>query len=94
MIGEVSAMTSHLLEMIAGGRPLKEVLEAVCTSFERSAPECLCGIFPIDWNGPTFHDAVAPSLPLTYLAPIERLDVRGDVTPCGLVAELKEPVVV
>jgi len=94
VIGEVSAMTSHLLGMIASGRPLREVLEAVCTSFERSAPECLCGIFPIDWNGPTFHDPVAPSLPVTYLAPIARLDVRGDVAPCGLVAELKEPVVV
>src|SRR5262245_60332 len=87
-------MTSHLLEMIAGGRSLGEVLEALCTSFERSAPECLCGIFPIDWIGRTFQNAVAPSLPVTYVAPIEGLDVRGDVAPCGLVAELKEPVVV
>src|SRR5262249_37548511 len=47
-----------------------------------------------DWNGPTFHDAVAPSLPVTYLAPIEGLDVRGEFAPCGLVAELKEAAIV
>lgn len=87
-------MTSHLLEMIGNGRSLREVLEAVCASFERSAPDCLCGIFPIDWNGLTFHDAVAPSLPVTYVLPLEGLDVRGDVAPCGLAAQLKAPVVV
>jgi PAS domain S-box-containing protein len=87
-------MTSQLLEMIASGRPLREVLEAVCRSFEGSAPGCLGGVFPIDWTGPTFHDAVAPSLPVTYLAAIEGLDVRGDATPYAVVAEHKEPVVV
>src|SRR6185369_8937558 len=87
-------MSSHLLEMIASGRPLREVLEAVCASFERSAPECVCGIFPIDWNGPIFHDVVSPSLPVTYVAAIDGLDVRGDVAPCALAAELKKPVVV
>ena len=83
-----------LLKLIASGRPLEEVLTALCTFFEGEAPGCLCGVYPIDWRGPVFHSAVAPSLPASYLAPVEGLPVRPDVAPCAVAAECRTPVIV
>jgi GAF domain-containing protein len=38
----------HVLEIIASGRALREVLAALCGFFEESALDCHCGIYPID----------------------------------------------
>jgi PAS domain S-box-containing protein len=84
----------HLLEMIASGRPLSEVLNALCRFFEEVAVGCLCGVYPVDWNGPTFRNAVAPSLPASYLATVDGLPVRPDVAPCGIAALFRTPVIV
>jgi PAS domain S-box-containing protein len=84
----------RLLEMIASGRPLADVLDALCLFFEAAATECLCGIYPIDWSGPTFQNAVAPSLPASYIAPMEGLPVRLDVAPCGVAAQTRAQVIV
>jgi PAS domain S-box-containing protein len=84
----------RLLEMIASGRPLADVLDALCLFFEAAATDCLCGIYPIDWSGPTFQNAVAPSLPASYIAPMEGLPVRLDVAPCGVAAQTRAQVIV
>jgi PAS domain S-box-containing protein len=84
----------RLLEMIASGRPLADVLDALCRFFETAATDCLCGVYPIDWNGPTFQNAVAPSLPASYIAPMEGLPVRLDVAPCGVAAQTRTQVIV
>ena len=69
--------------MIASGRPLREVLAALCRLFEGSAPDCYCGIYPIDCRGKTFQFGVAPSLPASYTAPIEGVPVGSDNSPRG-----------
>jgi PAS domain S-box-containing protein len=84
----------RLLEMIASGRPLVDVLDALCRFFETAATDCLCGVYPIDWSGPTFQNAVAPSLPTSYIAPMEGLPVRLDVAPCGVAAQTRAQVIV
>jgi PAS domain S-box-containing protein len=84
----------RLLEMIASGRPLADVLDALCRFFETAATDCLCGVYPIDWGGPTFQNAVAPSLPASYIAPMEGLPVRLDVAPCGVAAQTRAQVIV
>ena len=84
----------QLLEMIASGRPLPDVLDALCRFFETAAPGCVCGVYPIEWSGPRFQNAVAPSLPETYLAPVEGLPVRLDVAPCGIAALERRQVIV
>ena len=75
-----------LLEMIAAGRSLRDVLAALCTFVEGATADCHCGVYPIDWAGPTFQCGVAPSLPASYTAPIEGLPVSGEVAPCGIAA--------
>ena len=84
----------RLLEMIASGRPLLDVLDALCRFFEMAASGCVCGVYPIEWSGPTFQNAVAPSLPASYLAPVEGLPVRLDVAPCGIAALERSQVIV
>jgi predicted ATPase/signal transduction histidine kinase/GAF domain-containing protein len=73
----------HVLEMIASGQPLREVLAALCRLFEQSAPDCHCGIYPIDGRGKTFEFGVAPSLPASYTNPIEGVSVASDDSPRG-----------
>jgi len=85
----------QLLEMIASGRSLPDVLKALCRFVEETADaDCHCGVYPIDWRGPTFTSAVAPSLPASYTDPIEGLHVSCDVAPCGLAAHEKKQVIV
>ena len=84
----------RLLEMIASGRSLHEVLTALCNFVEDAAPDCVCGVYPIDWSGPFFHGSIAPSLPASYVDPIEGLAVRCDVAPCGIAALTKSQVIV
>jgi PAS domain S-box-containing protein len=73
----------HILEIIASGRPLREVLVALCSFFDGSAPDCHCGIYPIDDRGRTFQYGVAPSLPASYTDPIEGVPIGSDDSPRG-----------
>jgi len=85
----------QLLEMIASGRSLLDVLKALCRFVEETADaDCHCGVYPIDWRGPTFTSAVAPSLPASYTDLIEGLRVSCDVAPCGIAAYEKRQVIV
>jgi PAS domain S-box-containing protein len=73
----------HVLEMMASGRALRDVLEALCQFFEGAAIDCFCGIYPIDGRGATFQYGVAPSLPASYTDPIEGLSLDSDDSPRG-----------
>jgi PAS domain S-box-containing protein len=75
-----------LLEMVASGSPLEHVLTSVCRFVEYTAADCKCGIYLIDWNGPTFHTGAAPSLPATFNDAVEGLTVTASAGPCGLAA--------
>ncbi len=89
------AIENRLLEMTASGRPLDEVLEAVCRFVEELSPACICGVYPIDWSGPVFKYGVAPSLPASYIEPIKGWPVAVDKAPCGIaVAEDRQVIVV
>ncbi len=76
----------RLLEMVASGSSLTDVLIALCRFVEDTAADCKCGIYLIDWNGPTFHTAAAPSLPDTFNDALEGLTVTASAGPCGLAA--------
>ncbi len=75
-----------LLEMVASGSPLTDVLTALCKFVEDTSHDCKCGIYLIDWTGPTFHVGAAPSLPATFNDPIEGLPVSPDAGPCAVAA--------
>jgi len=84
----------RLLEMVASGSPLTDVLTALCTFVEDTVEDCKCGIYLIDWNGPTFGLGAAPSLPATFNDPVEGLIVSPDAGPCAVAALSKTQVIV
>lgn len=84
----------RLLEMVASGSALTDVLTELCIFVEKTAAGCKCGIYLIDWRGPTFHLGAAPSLPATFNDPIEGLIVSSDAGPCGSAAVTKSQVIV
>jgi signal transduction histidine kinase len=88
------AREKHVLEMMASGRPLREVLAALCSFFEGAAPNCHCGIYSIDWRGKAFQNGVAPSLPASYTAPIEGASINSDDSPRGQSISEKTQVIV
>ena len=84
--GAQLAGEKRLLEMVASGGPLKDVLTALCRFVEDTAADCKCGIYLIDWSGPTFHTGAAPSMPATFNDALEGLTVEATAGPCGLAA--------
>jgi len=83
----------RLLEMVASGYSLPDVLNALCRFVEDTATECSCGVYLIDWSGPTFHHAAAPSVPATFYAPIDGAVLRDEIGPCAIAARLKTQVI-
>ncbi len=83
----------QILEMIASRRPLREVLSTLCKFFETFAPDCYCGIYPIDWDGKTFQYGVAPSLPASYTDSLEGAPVSSDDSPRGRSIDEKVQVI-
>jgi len=76
----------RLLEMVAAGGPLKDVLTALCRFVENTAADCKCGVYLIDWSGPTFHTGAAPSMPATFNDALEGVTVEATAGPCALAA--------
>jgi PAS domain S-box-containing protein len=84
----------RLLEMVASGCALTEVLTELCRFVEDTAADCRCGVYLIDWKGSKFRIGAVPSLPATFNDPCEGLTVSPEVGPCGVAALTKTQVIV
>ena len=84
----------RLLEMVASGSALTDVLGELCKFVEETAADCKCGIYLIDGSRPNFRLGAAPSLPATFNDPVEGLAVTSDAGPCGLAALTRSQVIV
>jgi PAS domain S-box-containing protein len=84
----------RLLEMVASGHALTDVLIELCKFVEDTGGECKCGIYLINWRTATFRLGAAPSLPATFNDPVDGLTVTSDAGPCGLAALTKSQVLV
>src|ERR1700704_282468 len=84
---------NELLQMVASGRVLADVLAALCRFVEDTGGDCICGAYLIDWSIPAFVGGTAPSLPTSFSAPIEGLPVRAELCLCGMAALEKRQVI-
>ncbi|HEY8187762.1 MAG TPA: PAS domain-containing protein [Pyrinomonadaceae bacterium] len=84
----------RLLEMVASGHVLTDVLTELCKFVEDTGGECKCGIYLINSRTATFRLGAAPSLPATFNDPVDGLTVTSDAGPCGLAALTKSQVLV
>ena len=84
----------RLLELVASGHSLTDVLSELCKFVETTTADCKCGIYFIDWRSGTFQLGLAPSLPATFNDQVKGLTVTADAGPCGVAALSKSQVIV
>jgi len=85
---------AHILERIARGAPLAEVLDAIVALIESAAPGMLCSILLLDREGRRLRHGAAPSLPTTYNEAVDGLEIGPHAGSCGTAAFRRQPVVV
>jgi signal transduction histidine kinase len=83
---------TRILEMIAVGTPLPDVLEGLSTLVEQQAPGMLCSVLLLDAD--RLRHGAAPSLPPAYCAAIDGTAIGPAVGSCGTAAFTRRPVVV
>lgn len=93
---EVSSLggQARVLERIARGAPLQDVLEAIVTLIESAAPGMLCSILLIDRDGKRLRHGAAPHLPASYNAAVDGLEIGPRAGSCGTAAFTRQPVIV
>ena len=84
---------NRLLEMLATGCTLSEILDALCRLIENIASGSLCGIVLVDPISNRLKHGAAPSLPLGYNESINGRPVNIYSGPCAMAAFLKEQVI-
>src|SRR3990172_642299 len=84
----------RVLEMVAQGAPLQEILEALTRNVEEQASEMLCSILLLDQAGTNLRLGAAPSLPDAYNEAVDGIAIGPKVGSCGTAAYLKKQVIV
>src|ERR1041385_1904695 len=87
------AAEKRLLEMVASGCSLSEVLDALYRFVEDMGTQCYCSVYLIDSSGTKFRNAAAPTLPSSFNDPIDGTPVDSETGPCGMAACLKTQVI-
>ena len=80
----------RVLEMIARGRSLSAILDALCLVVEEICRGSLCSILLLDAKGERLRQGAAPSLPKNYLEAFEGREIASCWGPCGAAALHKE----
>src|SRR5262249_33929700 len=83
----------QLLEMVAGGRPVREVLESLCRLVESTASGSYCSIVLVDPGGTALQEAIAPSLAAEFNDAVRGWPLHRLGGPCQTVARDKVQVI-
>jgi two-component system sensor histidine kinase/response regulator len=84
----------RVLELIAQGASLQEVLDALTLGIERLAEDCYCTVLLVDEERTHLLSGSSGSLPEDYLIGGNRLRIGPNVGACGSAAYLNETVVI
>jgi diguanylate cyclase (GGDEF)-like protein/PAS domain S-box-containing protein len=84
----------EVLELIASNASQSQILDTLCRRVERYLHGGFVSILVLDADGRHLRHGAAPSLPLSYLAAIDGVEIGPNVGSCGTAAYLAEPVVV
>ncbi|MDI1301816.1 MAG: EAL domain-containing protein [bacterium] len=91
---QLEQFRSHTLELLAGGKPLPDILEAIVHGVEQLNPAMFCSILLLDSDGKHFSSGVAPSLPDFYNTAINNIEIGPEAGSCGTAAFTGERVIV
>jgi two-component system, cell cycle sensor histidine kinase and response regulator CckA len=84
----------RVLELIAKGASLKEVLDALTLAIERLAPDCFCTILLLDDDRRRLLEGSRGSLPPAYMRALDGLEIGPNVGACGTAAFRNETTIV
>src|SRR5436190_6036706 len=85
---------NRVLEMVAKGDSLAEILDKLCLLAEEQSSGVLASILLMDPNGKQLRHGAAPHLPKTYTEAIDGAFVGPAVGSCGTAAYRAEQVIV
>ncbi len=83
---------TRILEMVALGKPLADVLAALCELVEQQSTGMLCSVLLLESD--QLRHGAAPSLPEDYCRAIDGVRIGPTVGSCGTAAHTRRPVVV
>jgi diguanylate cyclase (GGDEF)-like protein/PAS domain S-box-containing protein len=83
-----------MLEMVAKGVPLSEILNAIVQTIEIEEQTALCSVLLLDKEGRHLLTGAAPSLPPFYNEAINGVEIGMGVGSCGTAAYLGKRVIV
>src|SRR5271165_5249449 len=82
----------RVLELIAKGASLKEVLNALTAAIERMATDCYCTVLLLDEEGKRLWEGSGGRLPAAYMQGVNGLEIGPDVGACGSAAFRNETI--
>ncbi|HKE58948.1 MAG TPA: PAS domain S-box protein [Pyrinomonadaceae bacterium] len=85
---------SRVLEMIARGEPLAEVLSSLVVLIEAQAPGMLCSVLMLGEDGTHVVHGAAPSLPASYIQAVNGAPIGPKNGSCGTAMYLGKQVIV
>ena len=85
---------SEVLEKLATGAPLTEILDALVVNAEKHNQEILCSVLLVDKNGKHLRHASAPSLPDFYNQAIDGIKIDSAAGSCAAAVHSGKRVIV
>jgi PAS domain S-box-containing protein len=85
---------NRVLEMVAKGDSLSDILDHLCRMVEELSSGVLASILLMDPNGKQLRHGAAPNLPKAYTSAIDGLVIGQSVGSCGTAAYRAEQVIV
>ena len=84
----------RLLEMIATGNTLREILNLLCLTIEEYSPGLLASVLLLRSDGLHLDSVAGPSLPAEWTQQMEKLPIGPCAGSCGTAAYRGSPVIV
>jgi PAS domain S-box-containing protein len=84
----------RLLEMIATGVPLKEIMDTLCLIIEEQRPGTLASVLLLNPDGTHLNVVAGPTLPGEWTQQMEKLPIGPCAGSCGTAAYRRKPVIV
>ncbi len=85
---------SHVLELIAKGVELKDVLDSLMLLIESQSEGLYCSVLLLDEDGIHIRTGSGPNMPASYMAALDGFPIGPVVGSCGTAMYRKESVVV
>jgi signal transduction histidine kinase len=93
MAEALAAGENRILEMIATGAQLKEILASLAALVEAESPGLLCAVMLLDSDGLHVRHGAAPSLPPGYVKAIEGAEIGPRAGSCGTAMYLRQRII-